>query len=70
MSSFKCYTRIQDVLSFYLMASAFASDYNRLESHERSKRAEQLYLKLESLGFSEHVRQQIRLEMKVFFYLL
>jgi len=53
-----------DVLSFYLMASAFASDYDLLESHERSKRAEQLYLKLESLGFSEHVRQQIRLEMK------
>ena len=46
------------------MAVEFRSTYDSIHENDRHQQSERLYKKLESLGFSEHVRQQIRQEMK------
>jgi len=66
-SAFKDFMQAEksmDVLSFYLMAVEFRSTYDSIHENDRHQQSERLYKKLESLGFSEHVRQQIRQEMK------
>ena len=52
------------MLSFYLMANEFRQTYDSIHDNDRRALSEKLYAKLEVLGFSEHVRQQIRMEIK------
>ena len=52
------------MLSIYLMANEFRQTYDSIHDNDRRALSEKLYAKLEVLGFSEHVRQQIRTEIK------
>lgn len=66
-SAFKDFMQAEkstDVLSFYLMANEFRQTYDSIHDNDRRALSEKLYAKLEVLGFSEHVRQQIRMEIK------
>lgn len=53
-----------DVLSFYLMSCDYRARYDQMGDKDRILFSNQLYQKLESLGFSENVRSQIFHEMK------
>ena len=52
-----------EVLSFYLLSSDFEARFLQMNSSERQQKAKIIFQKLELIGFSENVRNEVKKEL-------